>query len=259
VCVVPKASQMKVNVPFVGVVDIKEYSLPALSMILGFVDGFNPCAMWVLVMFLTILLQTSSRRKMAEVIGIFIFAETIMYYGILNAWFATWNFIKLDGIVTPIVGLVSLGAGVFFIYEFFTNKDGECQVTSFEEKKRLSERIKEIVSKPMTIGVFFATFALAFSVNIIEFACSIGIPQTFTKLLDMSAVDALGKQFYILLYTLFYMIDDFIVFGVAIWGFQYLHLTTKYTRYCLALGGVIMVILGYLFLFYPTFLKMLVA
>lgn len=257
-CAVPP-KRLDVNLPFVGVVNLREYSLPILAMLLGFVDGFNPCAMWVLVMFLTILMQTGSRKKMFQIAGIFILAEAIMYYMILNVWYKTWDFIKLDHIITPIIGIISLAAGGYFIYEFFTNKDGECKVTSSEHKRKTTEKIKNMVNAPMTIAVFFATIGIAFSVNIIEFACSIGIPQAFTKLLEMSTISGFMKQMYILLYTFFYMFDDFIVFGIALYAFHYLHLTTKYTRYCLMIGGIIMLILGYFFLFDPVALKMIIA
>ncbi len=257
-CIDPP-KRLDVNLPLIGIINLKEYSLPILAALLGFVDGFNPCAMWVLVMFLTILMQTGSRKKMFQIAGIFILAEAIMYYMILNVWYKTWDFVKLDHIITPIIGIISFAAGAYFIYEFFTNKDGECKITSNEQKRKTTEKIKKMVNAPMTVAVFFATIGIAFSVNIIEFACSIGIPQAFTKLLEMSSISGLMKQMYILLYTFFYMFDDFIVFGIALYAFHYLHLTTKYTRYCLAIGGVIMLILGYFFLFDPVALKMIIA
>ncbi len=252
-------SQLNIKLPFFGVVDMKQYSLFFLAAILGFIDGFNPCAMWVLIMFLSILMQSGSRKKMMQIAWTFIFAETIMYFLILNVWYKTWDFVQLDSIVTPIIGVLSVGAGAYFIYEFFTNKDGECKVTSVDQKRAITQRIKNIVTAPMSFGVFLATIGIAFSVNIIEFACSIGIPQAFTKLLEMSNLQFMEKQMYVLLYSLFYMIDDFIVFGVAIYAFQYLHLTTKYTRYCLVIWGVIMMILWYFFIFNPSALKLLIA
>jgi cytochrome c biogenesis protein CcdA/glutaredoxin len=266
-CLIPKSAKAEtaaaggvyVKIPWMGTINLKDYSLLFLAMLLGFVDGFNPCAMWVLVVFLTILAQTGSRKKMLQIAGIFILAEAIMYYAILNVWYKTWDFVQLDRIVTPIIGVVSIGAGIFFLYEFFTNKDGECKVTSMSQKKKLTEKIRNIVNAPMSFGIFLATIGVAFSVNVIEFACSVGIPQAFTKLLEMSSVGFAGKQFYISIYTLFYMVDDFVVFGIALYAFQYLGLTTKYTRYCLIIGGSIMLVLGYFFLFNPAALKMLVA
>ncbi len=259
VCEIPQEKPLNVNIPYYGTLNLKDYSLFFLASILGFVDGFNPCAMWVLVMFVTILAQTWSRKKMFQVAGIFILAEAIMYFMILNIWYKTWDFIALDNIITPIIWVISVAAGGYFIYEFFTNKDGECKVISWNQKKKTIDRIKEIALKPMTIGVFFLTIFIAFSVNIVEFACSIGIPQAFTKLLEMSNLWFFQKQIYILIYTLFYMIDDFVVFGIAIYAMSYLGVTTKYTRYCLFLWWIIMMILGYFFLFNPTALKMIIS
>ncbi|PIP66161.1 glutaredoxin [Candidatus Peregrinibacteria bacterium CG22_combo_CG10-13_8_21_14_all_44_10] len=241
-----------IHLPWLGTIDFQDYSIPVLAIILGFVDGFNPCAMWVLVMFLVFLSQTGSRKKMLILAGIFIAAETIMYYLILNFWYTTWDFVKLDQIVTPIIGVVSIGAGAFFLWEFFRNKGDECKVTTSKHKDRITEKIKKMVNSPLSIGVFFSILGVAFSVNIIEFACSIGIPQAFTKVLELNYVNSLMRQVYILIYTLFYMIDDLIVFGIAIWSFKYLHLTTKYTRYCLLIGGIVMLLLGYFFVFDPS-------
>lgn len=248
-----------VNIPFIWVKDLKDYSLPILAIILWFIDGFNPCAMWVLVMFLSILSQTGSRKKMVQIAWIFIIAEAVMYFWILNVWYKTWDFVKLDNIITPIIGLISIGAWIFFLYEFFTNKDAECKVTSTEQKKKTVEKIRYIVNSPMSIWIFFATIWIAFSVNIIEFACSIGIPQAFTKLLEMSSLWFFEKEIYVLLYTLLYMFDDVLVFWIAIYAFQYLHLTTKYTRYCLALGWILMILLWYLFIFNPVLLKTIIS
>ncbi len=69
---------MYVDLPFVGIINLREYSLPILAAVLGFVDGFNPCAMWVLVMFLSILVQSGSRNKMIQIAGLFILAEAMM-------------------------------------------------------------------------------------------------------------------------------------------------------------------------------------
>ena len=226
VCIAPPDERFLVDVPFIGVIDIAKYSLPTISAVLGFIDGFNPCAMWVLVTFLIVLLQIGDRRKMFQIAGIFILAEAIMYYLILNVWFTAWDFVGLDRFVTPIVGLVAIGGGVFFLYEGITS-DGTCKVTNAEQRQKIHFRIKDLVSKPLTLITGAGILGLAFSVNVIEFACSIGIPQAFTKILDINMLSTLGEQLLIGLYTLFYMIDDVIVFAIALLGVQYLGVTQK--------------------------------
>ncbi|MBU0577168.1 glutaredoxin [Patescibacteria group bacterium] len=243
-----------VTVPFVGPVNVAKYSLPVLSVILGFVDGFNPCAMWVLVLFLTILMEAGSRRRMFEMAGLFIFAEAVMYYLILNVWMTAWDFVGLDEIVTPIVGLVAVGAGSYFLYLFY-KEDTSCKVGSLESKRKTSEKIKHYATAPMTIITAVGILGLAFSVNIIEFACSVGIPQTFTKVLDINYLSWAGKQIYNAIYIFMYMVDDLIIFALALYSFDRIGLTThKYTRASHLIGGALMVVLGLILLFDPTLL-----
>jgi thiol-disulfide isomerase/thioredoxin len=244
-----------VTIPIVGnTIDVLRYSLPMMSIILGFIDGFNPCAMWVLVSFLVILAQLGSRKKMWLFAGIFILAEAIMYTLILTVWFSTWDFIGLDRIVTPLVGLVSIAGGCFFLYEWKTSAPGECKVTNQEQKRKTSLKIKELASQRFTILTFLGIILLAFSVNVIEFACSIGIPQAFTKILELNNFSLWQSSGYIFLYILFYMVDDFIVFGIALYSFEKIGITGKYTKISNLIGGILMLILGGLLIFKPGWL-----
>lgn len=252
-CILPDSAYL-VNAPFFGALNVREYSLPAMASILGFIDGFNPCAMWVLVTFLIALVQIGDKRKMWTVAGLFILAETVMYYAILNVWFTTWDFVGLDVWVTPLVGLLAVGSGIFFLYEGITT-DGTCKVTNLEQRKKIHTKIKDIVARPFTIGIAIAVIGLALSVNIIEFACSIGIPQAFTKILQINDLTWLSKQALMLIYIFFYMMDDFIVFGLALWSFDRIHLAQQYSKATNILGGVLMLLLGALLILFPEWLK----
>ncbi|AKM84001.1 TPA: glutaredoxin [Candidatus Campbellbacteria bacterium] len=255
-CSVDVKENTEIKVPFFGVIDFKEFSLFSMAVILGFVDGFNPCAMWVLLTFLLILWQVGNRKKMLQVAGLFILAEGIMYWAILNFWFSAWDFVGLDKFVTPAVGLLAVGGGIYFLRRYFKNKDQLiCDVTDYESKSKTEMKIKNLISSPMTILTALGIMGVAFSVNIIEFACSVGIPQTFTKVLEMNNLNLLQDQFYILVYTLFYMVDDFVVFGLALYGFdKFYTVGTKYSNLSSLIGGVLMLILGGMLLFAPNLL-----
>lgn len=246
--------QLLVEIPFFGTVDVARYSLPILALVLGFVDGFNPCAMWVLVTFLIVLLQIGNRRKMFQVAGIFIFAEAVMYYLILNVWFTTWDFVGLDRFVTPLIGALAIGGGIFFLWEGSTS-DGTCKVTSPEKRAKISNQIRSLASRPMTWAVAAGVLALAFSVNIIEFACSIGIPQAFTKILEINPLSFLHRQFLLAIYIFFYVVDDLIIFAIALAGIEKLGITHKYSKISNIVGGILMLILGGLLIFAPEFLQ----
>src|SRR3989344_2807011 len=245
---VPAGQPWLVTVPFLGPIDAKQLSLPTLSVVLGFIDGFNPCAMWVLVTFLIVLAQVGSRRKMWEVAGLFIVAEAIMYYLILNVWFTAWDFVGLDNIVTPLVGLVAVGGGIFFLYEWYKTR-GTCKVINPEQRSKISQRIKALVSSPLTLLTAAGIVVLAFSVNVIEFACSIGIPQAFTKIIELNEAGFWQTQFYMALYILFYMVDDFIVFAIALYSFEKIGVTSKYSNWSSLIGGILMIALGLILIF----------
>ncbi len=245
------------DLPFLGLVDLKTFSLFTLSLVLGVIDGFNPCAMWVLVTFLVLLTQAGSRQKMIVLAGIFIVAEAIMYNLILNVWYKTWDFVALDQIVTPLVGLLAMGGGGFFLYRWYRNRAVAlvCDIQSLDAQTKTINRFKQIVAAPLTLTTLGAVLIIAFSVNVIEFACSIGIPQAYTKILELNALTFIERQWYILVYTAGYMIDDLVVFGLAIWGFSKLEAHGhKYTQLSLLIGGALMLMLGALLTFAPTLL-----
>ncbi len=260
VCAWPAERQpFYVTVPFAGTFDVTEYSLPTLAAVLGFLDGFNPCAMWVLVTFLIVLLQLGDRRKVWQVAGLFVVAEAVMYYLILNVWFHTWDFIGLDRIVTPAVGVLALLGGCFFLYEWYKSLGTKmaCQVIDMEHRSRIVRKIKELVAGRLTWAAALGIVGLAFSVNVIEFACSVGYPQAFTKIIELNSLSEWHTQALMALYILFYMVDDFLVFGLALWGFEKLHLTESYSRWTALIGGLIMLALGLILVFAPEFLRTL--
>ena len=263
VCEVPgltkgAENQVLVNIPIINkTVDLTNYSLLTMSIILGTIDGFNPCAMWVLVLFLTALIAVGNKVKMFRVAGLFILAEAVMYFLILNAWIYTWDFVGLDKWVTPIVGIVGIAGGIFFIKNYLKKGDTlECEVTDLEQRAKISRKVKDIANKPFTLLTALAIIGLALSVNVIEFACSIGIPQTYTKILQINEVPFWARQFYTFIYIIGYMIDDIIVFWFALMSINKLQLTTKYSKWVNLFGGILMIILGLIMLIKPSLLIM---
>lgn len=241
------------QIPFLGKVDLEKYPLWGMAAVLGFLDGFNPCAMWVLISFLVILTQIGNRKRMWQVAGLFILAEAIMYYLILNVWLTTWDFIGLDNLVTPLVGLIAIGAGVYFLWEWGTS-DGSCQVTTVETRSRIKKKISNFAMAEMTIATVLGILGLAFSVNVIEFACSAGYPQTFTKALELNQLNWLTEQLVTLWYILFYMLDDLVVFAIALYGIEHLGVVGRYSRFTNFVGGVLMIALGCILIFEPGWL-----
>lgn len=245
---------LKVSLPVLGtVVNVGSLSLVGLSAVLGLVDGFNPCAMWVLVMLLMLLAQAGSKKRMWQYAGIFIIAQGVMYYLILMLWLLVWDFVALDHIVTPLVGLLALGSGGYFLYKWWTFTP-VCSAAGEEQHEKVERRARGLASRPLTLAVVLGLLGLALSVNIFEFACSIGIPQAFTRVLDINQLTWWGRQFYVGVYLATYLLDDAVVFALALYSFDKIGLTGKYSKWTTLVGGVLMVILGLLMLFKPGWL-----
>jgi hypothetical protein len=180
-----------------------------------------------------------------------------MYNLILNVWYQTWDFVALDQYVTPLVGFLALGGGIFFLWRWHKNKQTElvCDISDIDTQMKTVNRFQKVVHSPITLASIGAILLIAFSVNVIEFACSIGIPQAYTKILELNMLTFLERQWYILIFTLGYMLDDAIVFGLAIWGYSKLQAHGgNYARWSLLIGGVLMLLLGIVLIADPSLL-----
>ena len=243
------------DLPFLGRTDLTKVSLPVLAALLGLIDGFNPCAMWVLVYLIALLMNVGDRKKFWIIIGSFVLASGILYFLFMAAWLNAFLIIGYIRPVMVLIGVVALGGGILSLKEYLTTR-GEltCKVGDLDSHKKTEGTIQKIISSPLSVAIILSIVALAFVVNSVEFACSSAIPAVFTQVLAISSISGLERYAYILLYDVFFMLDDLIVFGLA--GFAISGgVGEKYAKYCKAIGGTIMVVLGILLLFAPQMLR----
>ena len=239
---------------FIGEVDLTLLSLPVLSILLGFLDGFNPCAMWVLITLLTLLISTSDMRKVWVIGGTFLFVSGAIYYLFIAAWLNVFLLIGFNFIVQKIIGLVAVCGGAFYLYEAFGKNPNECKVTNMKQRQRTVAKMKHILEVSAWPAMILGVAILAVSVNTIELVCTAGIPAIFTQILAFNEVSHLARYSYMALYILLYMIDDIVIFAIAIYTLHATGLTTKYQRFTLIFGGCLMYGLGLLLVFAPEVL-----
>lgn len=239
------------NLWFIGEVDLTLLSLPALSILLGFLDGFNPCAMWVLITLLTLLINTHDMKKVWIIGGTFLFVSGAVYYLFIAAWLNVFLLIGFNVWVQKVIGLVAIGGGGFYLYEALGKDPNVCRVTSHEKRQRTIERMKAVLQKTAWPAMVIGVAILAVSVNMIELVCTAGLPAVFTQILAFNDVSNLARYGYIGLFIMMYMIDDFAIFAIAIYTLHATGLTTKYRRFTLIFGGMLMYCLGLLLIFAP--------
>jgi glutaredoxin len=235
----------KIKLPLFGEVRPQNVSLPFLTMVVGLLDGFNPCAMWTLVFLITLLLGMKNRRRMWLLGSVFIF---------MAAWLNLLLFIGFIVWVRALIGLVAVGSGVYNLKEFFTNKEAVCKVTKGEDKKKIFERIKDIVRRDSFWLALGGIILLGATVNLVELVCSAGFPAIYTQVLTLSGLPAWQYYLYLAGYIFFYMLDDMIVFVVAMATLRLAGASSKYTRASHLIGGILIVIIGILLIFKPQWL-----
>ena len=234
--------------PLIGEIVLADYSLPALAVILGVVDGFNPCAMWVLVYLISLVATLRDRKRIWLIVGSFVLASGILYFLFMTAWLNLFLFVGYIKAVTIVIGLIALGGGILQVREVIETKGAiVCEVTDEESRKKTMTKVQEIVSSPLTWGILVGIIVLAFTVNMVEFVCSAAIPAVFTRVLSLAGLTTLQYYGYILLYVLFFMLDDIVIFGTAAFAFTS-SLGNRYTKYSRPVGATIMIFLGLLLL-----------
>lgn len=249
-----KAGQT-INLPLIGNIDTGKISLPLLTVIFGLLDGFNPCAMWVLILLISLLLNVNSKKKIWLVGGTFIAVSGILYYLFMAAWLNLFLMIGYVSLIRILIGGAAAGVGVWRVKDFITWKPGVCKaVDHSQSQEKITERMNKILKPAALPATFFGIVVLAFSVNLIEFFCSAGLPAVYTQVLAMQNITGISRYLYLLLYDFFYMLDDLIVFGVAVFALSKVGFTDKYNRWSMLVGGILILILGILLIFRPELL-----
>ncbi len=243
-----------VNIPFFGQVSIKNLSLPAITVILGALDGFNPCAMWTLLFLISLLLGMQDRKRM-WILGIaFIVASSLVYFTFMVAWLNLLLFIGFILWVRIAVGAVAIGGGIHNLRAYFSKKAAVCANAADPKRKKVFERLKNITLQNNFYLALGGIILLAFAVNLVELICSAGLPVIFTQILAMSGLAAWQYYAYIGLYILVFMTDDLFVFFAAMITLKMAGITTKYQKASHLIGGVLMLAIGLLLIFRPEWL-----
>jgi hypothetical protein len=244
----------KLNLPLLGEISTRDLSLPVLTIILGALDGFNPCAMWTLIFLIGLLVGMKDSVRMWTLGSAFIIGSAAVYFLFMAAWLNLLLFLGSLLIVRIVIGLVALGGGAYYLREFILNKDAVCEVTAPEQRQRVFHRLKSLAQERSFLIALFGILALAFLVNLVELICSAGIPAVYIQILAMHALPKWQYYGYLLLYILVFMADDLLVFLAAMLTLRVSGIATNYARYSHLIGGVVLVIIGALMLLRPELL-----
>lgn len=248
-----------ITIPFLGEVDTNKISLPIVAIVIGLVDGFNPCAMWILIFLISMLIGTKNRKRMIVLGLTFLITSAIIYMLFMMAWLKIMlsalqiSYLKLG------IGIIAILGATWNLYSYYKsvkNKDVGCEVVNQGKRKKIVSKIKKFTSEKSFFLAMIGIIGLAISVNFIEFACSAGWPVIFTELLALHDLTFISYLGYIIIYILFYLFDDIIIFLIAIITLKITGISNKYSKYSHLIGGILMLIIGLLMIFKPDWLML---
>ena len=244
-----------VDIPFFGEVDVQETGLFIFTIMMGTLDGFNACAMWVLCFLLSLLLYSKSRKHVFFIGGTFILVSGIVYFIFMAAWMNAFMFAGHLRWIQILIAVLAIIFGLINIKEYFFFGKGISFMIPKDKKSDIVRRMRELINpKTGFIMTLFGVASLAFMVNLIELLCTTGLPAIYTSALAQFNLPWYSNYLYLLLYIVMYMIDDFIIFSIVVTTMSSKKFTEKYGRISKLISGLIILSLGLIMLINPKLL-----
>lgn len=243
-----------IDIPLIGTINTADLSLPLVTIVLGVIDGFNPCAMWVLLFLLSLLIGTHDRKRVWSFGLTFILASAAMYFMFMAAWLNLTMFIGSAVWVRTLIAVLAISGGSWNLYHALKKNADGCEIVDDKKRNKIFERIKRFTAEKSYFLALGGIILLAVSINLIELLCSAGIPVIYTQILALNQVSSVGYYLYILLYIVFFMIDDIIVFTIAVISMKLTGISAKYGKISHLIGAVLLIIIGTLLIVAPGLL-----
>jgi len=254
------AGTTRIFVPWVGEVDGRTLSLPLLTLIVGLLDSLNPCAFFVLLFLLSLLIHLRSRPRMLLVGGIFIFFSGLFYFLFMAAWLNLFlSFGQLRGL-TLAAGVLAVVIGAVNIKDFFFFKQGVSLSIPDSAKPKLFERMRGLLKASSLISMIGATIVLAAAANMYELLCTAGFPMIFTRVLTLHELATWEYYLFLVLYNLVYIIPLTAILLIFTFTLGASKLSEWQGRVLKLLSGTMMFMLGMVLVLRPMLLnRMLVS
>ena len=242
-----------ITLPLIGTVDLSGQSLLVSTLIISFVDGFNPCSLWVLSILLSITLQTKSRKKVLIVGGVFLLTTALLYGLFIAGVFSVLRIISFMGWIQVVVALIALGFALVNIKDYFWYKEGVSFTISDDKKPGIYQRMRGILRHSDSVWQLIgATIVFAAGIALVELSCTAGFPVIWSNILASQNVETATFVLLLLVYMLIYLLDELGIFLVAVFTLRSTKLEEKHGRVLKLIGGVLMLTLAVVMLVDPT-------
>jgi hypothetical protein len=243
---VPNGGLGRVGAPRLG--------LPLFTLALGLLDGFNPCAMWVLLFLLSLLVHLRDRPRMAWIAGTFVLVSGAVYYAFMAAWLNLFLLVGFSSAVRWTLALAALAIGAINVKDYFAFGRGVSLRIPDAAKPGLYRRMRALLQARSLLPALAGVAALALIVNVIEILCTAGLPALYTAVLAQQELPSAARHGYLLLYIAGYIADDALLVATAVIALGSHRLTERAGRWLKLASGLVMLALGLVLAFRPHWL-----
>ena len=237
-----------------GTISASRLGLPLFTLALGLLDGFNPCAMWVLLFLLSLLVRVQDRRRMALVAGTFVLVSGAVYYAFMAAWLNVFLAVGLSNPLRIGLAVLALGIGAINLKDFVAFRRGPSLSIPESAKPGLYARMRSVLRADALPASLVAVAALAVAVNFVELLCTAGFPAIYTAVLTQQHLGAAAHYAYLGLYILAYVADDALMVAIAVVTLGSRKMTERTGRWLKLASGAVMLGLGAALLLRPDLL-----
>lgn len=237
-----------------GRLRVQDLGLPLFTIVIGLLDGVNPCAMWVLLFLLSLLVNLRDRRKMALIAGTFVGMSGLLYFAFMAAWLNVFLMIGLSRAAQITLGCIAFFVGGVNVKDFFAFRRGVTLSIPESAKPGLYARVRALLQAENLPGAVVGAILLAGLVNMIELLCTAGFPMLYTHILTLQRLPTWEYYSYLGLYNLAYIFDDGLMVAIAVVTLSRRQLQERAGRWLKLTSGLVMVSLGAVLLLQPKWL-----
>lgn len=239
-----------IKLPLIGEINIKNFSLPALAIILGTIDGFNVCSLGALILILGLVITLKSRRRIFILGSAFLLTTGLVYAVMIFLWHQLFTLLAPHlRSLELVVGILSILGGIYLLREFYKAYKSGPICSSNNILSRLAPKVEKIFQKKSNWLVLIGVIVLfSGAVTIIEFPCSAVLPVLFSGILVEAGTSQALVLTYIALFILFYLLDELIIFIIAVMTMKIKIVSPKFIVFFNLLAAFIFLGLGIFYL-----------
>ncbi len=240
--------------PLFGHVSVRDLGLPAFTVVLGLLDGFNPCAMWVLLFVLSLLVNLRDRVKMAMIGGTFVLVSGIVYFAFMAAWLNLFLLVGVARTTQVLLGLIAGVMGLLNVKDFIATGRGPSLAIPASARPAIYARVRAVVMAEHPGAALGGVIVLAVLVNVVALLCTAGFPAVYTRILTLRELPLWKYYGYLALYNVAYVLDDGLMLALAVVTLSRRKLQARAGRWLKLVSGGVMLGLGAVLIGRPAWL-----